>query len=121
MAANDSLKFAAGPRETAQTAHDRGRIAATVRYDLENPPSPGDRLRLLTPEGDRFATGYVESVLDTRVGRVMYHVGRDAVAYGHDSRAGLLHALNGHYSDEIDAVTPVKVVYYRVNNWEGVP
>lgn len=123
MAANYPLKFAPDPRETALTAHRQGRIAATARYDLADPPSPGDRLHLLTPDGDEFAVGTVENVIDTAVDRVLFHVGRDSVLYGHDDTAALASALDGYYDHDgrIGATSPVTLIYYTVDDWEGVP
>jgi hypothetical protein len=92
-----------------------GRKTATVRYDLDEDLSPGDRVELRTTDpglsSESFGMATVADVVQTTVGDALSAVEDRGYQHNAESVADLWNALDGHYPDaDIRLSTNVSVV-----------
>lgn len=90
---------------------------ATVRYELEEVPAVGDRLRLATPDGELFAIVRVRGV--TVCPLELAHVALDAHYASYPTRdpADLARELSRYYEGDLGPTSEVAVIVWDLEEW----
>lgn len=112
------VKYGKQPKQTAETAYNREVVAATVRYDVEKGIESGDKLAMLTGEGDQFGIATVVDVETAQAVDALDVIEDREAQYAIESDSELISKLNDYYGEDTTAIFPhtkVKIIFYRVD------
>ena len=90
-----------------------GEKTATIRYDLDDWPSPGDRLQFVTPDRAPFATVDLFGIVDCRLHAAPVALDAFRAEYPTRDPSEIAEQLSEHYTRGFGPQTRVAVIVWE--------
>lgn len=109
------LKFSESAESTIRQAHYFEELGATIRYNDEKNISEGDRLKMVRTNNEIIGYATVKETVISQLWAAIAEIQvRGNIAYGINHSIQLKKEMNRYYDSDIEALTNVKIIIYKV-------